>query len=351
MMAGPLVEADRHISLSGLNRVLIYEPRDLTISVEAGCRFGDVQSLLSQNGQMIALDPPFSEHATVGGIIATNTSGPLRRGYGTARDLVIGMKFATLEGKLVETGGMVVKNVAGLDMGKMMIGSFGTLTAITSVNFRLHSKPEATESFLYTFPELEGAIERRNRLIGSVLQPVSVDLLSPAVAHRFGLRGFVLAIRATGSETVLRRYRRDLGDADLLTAEDGDRLWHEIQEYPATFLGQQKEGVIIRVSTTLEGMLSLPKTVTGAFIARAANGITYFYFTAWSAAASWWQKLAEQGWPAVIEYAPDTVRNEQALWVERDSETAKASFAMMKRVKQMFDPEFLLNRKRLYGRI
>ena len=151
-IAGPVVPAEHEISTKALRRVLMYEPRDLTISVEAGCKFTEIQSLLGGNGQMIALDPPFAEQATIGGIVASNTGGPLRRGYGTARDLVIGMKFATLEGKIVQTGGMVVKNVAGLDMGKMMIGSFGTLAAITSVNFRLHSKPEGTATFLYTFP-------------------------------------------------------------------------------------------------------------------------------------------------------------------------------------------------------
>ena len=89
---------------------------------------------------MVPLDPPFSAGATVGGVVASNSSGPRRRLYGTARDLVIGMQFATLEGKLVQSGGMVVKNVAGLDMAKLMIGSFGTLAAIAVVNFKLHAR-------------------------------------------------------------------------------------------------------------------------------------------------------------------------------------------------------------------
>jgi glycolate oxidase FAD binding subunit len=350
-IAGPVVPSQHEISMKGLQRVLMYEPRDLTVSVEAGMAFSELQSLLAQNGQMIALDPPFAEQSTVGGIVASNTSGPLRRGYGTARDLVIGMKFATLEGAIVQSGGMVVKNVAGLDMGKTMIGSFGTLAAVASVNFRLHSKPEGTATFLYTFPELEPAIQKRDELVASVLQPISIDLLSPAVAHRFSLRGFVLAIRAAGSEKVLRRYRRELSDAEPLSEDEGGRLWHDIQEYPSAFLEQQKETVIVRVSTTLEGILSLPKTVTGAFISRAANGVTFFYFPAWSAAASWWQKLCELRWPAAIEYAPQAVREEQTLWNPSHTEGEEQAFAMMKRVKQMFDPELLLNRNRLYARI
>src|SRR3569833_2365954 len=118
--------------------LLHYEPNDLTVSVEAGTRWSELQKTLAKNRQRIALDPPFAADATVGGVVASNTSGPLRKQFGTARDLVIGMQFATLEGKLVRTGGMVVKNVAGLDMGKLMVGSFGTLAVITSVNFRLH---------------------------------------------------------------------------------------------------------------------------------------------------------------------------------------------------------------------
>src|ERR1700730_19456613 len=102
-----------------MGRILQYEPRDLTISVEAGMRYADLSSVLAKNRQMIPLDPPFANNATIGGIVAANSSGPRRRLYGAARDLVIGMKFATLEGKLVKCGGMVVKNVAGLDMGKL----------------------------------------------------------------------------------------------------------------------------------------------------------------------------------------------------------------------------------------
>src|SRR6185437_4642800 len=86
-IAGPVFPSERQISTKRLRRVLMYEPRDLTVSVEAGFGFSELQSLLRQNGQMIALDPPFAEQATIGGVVAANTSGPLRRGYGTARDL------------------------------------------------------------------------------------------------------------------------------------------------------------------------------------------------------------------------------------------------------------------------
>jgi glycolate oxidase FAD binding subunit len=350
-MAGPVAVTDYALSTRRLNKILDYESRDLTISVEAGYPFHELQTVLARHNQMIALDPPYSQEATVGGIVASNSSGPLRRGYGTARDLVIGMKFATLEGKLIQAGGMVVKNVAGLDMGKMLIGSFGTLAILTAVNFRLHSIPEATGTFLYSFPELEEAVRRRNSLLASTLQPIAVDLLSPALSLRFSRRGYVLAVRAGGSEEVLRRYQGELSDAEVLRADDDETFWKQVREFPSEFLEQHTEGVVIRVSTTLQEILNLPKTVSGAFIARAASGVSYFYFPSWAAAAPWWRKLDEQGLAAAVEFAPNEIRERELLWLGFRTDKEKRSFAIMEKVKQMFDPKGLLNAKRLYGRI
>src|ERR1700722_15684695 len=112
LMGGPIPPAGTKVTTGGLRRVLNYEPNDLTISVEAGMPYADLQALLAKNRQMVALDPPFFAKATVGGIVATNSNGPMRRSYGTARDQVIGMKFVTMAGKQVSVGGMVVKNVA-----------------------------------------------------------------------------------------------------------------------------------------------------------------------------------------------------------------------------------------------
>ncbi len=122
-LGGAVGGAGEAISTSCMNRLLKYEPRDLTVSVEAGMKFADLERTLAENKQMIPLDPGWAGQSTVGGVIGANLSGPRRRLYGTARDMVIGMTFETLEGKLIQSGGMVVKNVAGLDMAKLMIGS------------------------------------------------------------------------------------------------------------------------------------------------------------------------------------------------------------------------------------
>src|SRR5207244_6498660 len=118
---------------------------------------------------------------------------PRRRLYGTARDLVIGMTFATLEGKLVSSGGMVVKNVAGLDMGKLMIGSFGTLAAIATVNFKVLPSPQVDRLFLLSFDAVEEAVAARDKILASVLQPAAIDLLNRHAAKLVGWHGCVLA--------------------------------------------------------------------------------------------------------------------------------------------------------------
>lgn len=348
---GPVLPADVRISTAGLRRVLQYEPRDLTISVEAGMPFAQLQALLAENGQMIALDPPFSSRATIGGVVAANANGPMRRGYGTARDLVIGMSFAMLDGRVVKTGGMVVKNVAGLDMGKMLIGSFGTLAVMTSINFRLHSLPRSSKTYLFNYPGLAAAIERRDKILKSVLQPIALDLLSPAAAARFDRRGYILALRAVGSPAVLARYSRELSDAEELSGNQDAEFWQSVREFAPDFLERQPEGVVFRVSTTLKDLAAFVSRVPGACISRAASGVTYVFLASWASGASLWKAAAEHHWVIAVEFGPGEIRRTTALWQLPASGPAAAAFAIMEKVKHMFDPDNLLNRLRLYGRI
>jgi len=126
----PPARIDVGIETTRLNRVVEYEPADLTVTVEAGMRFAELQRTLGEQGQFLALDPPVEEGATIGGVIATNASGPLRFAFGTARDLVIGTRVANPGGTVTHAGGRVVKNVAGYDLNKLYIGSLGTLAVI-----------------------------------------------------------------------------------------------------------------------------------------------------------------------------------------------------------------------------
>ena len=335
-MAGPVEAADEAISTARLKRVLQYEPADLTISVEAGMRWSDLTTLLAKNKQMIPLDPPFAEHATVGGVIAANTSGPRRRLYGTARDVVIGMKFATLEGKLIQTGGMVVKNVAGLDMAKLMIGSFGTLAAIAVANFKLAPVPPAARTFILSYPTLPEAFAARDRILGGVLQPAALDLVNPQAAERLGLQGYCILLQVGGSEAVMQRYTRELQGADV---RDTDELWAGVREFTPNWLRDFPGGAVVRLSTTLQGVSDAVGRASGPALARAGTGVVYVYYA--DAA-----QAKVDGDKGAVEFAPEAAKRSLALWPQPGTD-----FPVMQRIKQLFDPKLLLNRGRLYGRI
>jgi len=349
LMAGPVAAADLRLSTACLRRVLEYEPNDLTISVEAGLPWHELSLLLAKNRQMIPLDPPFASAATVGGIVIANCSGPRRRLYGSARDLVIGMTFATLEGKLVQSGGMVVKNVAGLDMAKLMIGSFGTLAAVASVNFKLSPAPEIERSFLLPFDSLAAAIEARNRVLSGALQPSAIDLLNPAAGAAVGRNSWLLALRIGGNPDAVERSEREIAAlAKGVALEDPAQatLWTRIAEFTPQFLQTCPDGAVVRVSCTLKELGAVLDSFGGPALARAGTGVAYGYFESAESVSEWMARAVQNRWRAVIEYAPEAAKASLELWPAPGGD-----LEVMRRVKQLFDPENLLNRGRLYNRI
>jgi glycolate oxidase FAD binding subunit len=342
--AGPVTPADVTVSTAQLNRVLAYEPRDLTLSVEAGITYSALSQVLRPHAQMIPLDPPFSADATIGGIIASNSSGPRRRLFGTARDLVIGMKFATLEGKLIQSGGMVVKNVAGLDMAKLMIGSWGTLAAITSVNFKLVPIPAVERTMLLGVDSPRAAMDLRDRLIRGVLQPSAVDFVGLRAAAELGYKKALLAVEFGGNRAVIERCQREMlqwAEPVDLTEGEAELFWFQIQNFTPSLLEKSTGATVVRISTTLSGMCEALQTLDVPVIARAASGVIYAYFSLASLAAKWMSSNPQ--WTSVIEYGPSEERRWLSLWPSPGSE-----LELMKRAKEMFDPHNLLNRGRYY---
>ncbi len=351
-MAGPITPATVRISTVEMNRILQYEPRDLTISVEAGIRYADLSRELARNGQMIPLAGPYSADATMGGIVASNTSESRRRGYGTARDVVIGMEFATLEGKLVRSGGMVVKNVAGLDMAKLMIGSFGTLAAIATLNFKLLPIPTVARTLLCQFEELKPAVAACQAVMKAGLTPLAADILNPVLSIQFGAKGFLLALQFGGNQAVIERSTRevatlcsDLGQVRSLAPDDEGRFWTTVAQFTPKHLEKFRDGVVVRISTPLSECGEALETVEGGGHALAASGIVRAWFTRADAATRWLNASVQRGWKGVVEFAGEDVdRNRMTLWPAPGGD-----FEIMKGVKKMFDPDNLLNNKRLYG--
>lgn len=336
-MGGPVAEADVRIETKGMGKVLEYDPRDLTISVEAGMKYAELRALLEEKKQFLPIEPAFAGEATVGGILATHSSGHRRRLFGTVRDLVIGMQIVTLQGRVVQSGGMVVKNVAGLDFAKLMTGSFGTLAAIAVVNFKLMPKPAGARTFLYQNVSAGEVFRKRNELLKGVLQPASVDYLNPAAAAQAGLPArHALVVEALGSEAVLGRYQKELAGWQVIE----NTVWEQIREFTPQWLSAHPAGHVVRVSTQLQEMEAalgkLPQDA--AVVGRAANGVLLAHTPG--------AAVAPAGLKAVIEFSPAQRQPAEQLWPRPGND-----FFLMKKIKDYFDPEGLLNTGRLYGRI
>jgi len=198
-----------------------------------------------------------------------------------------------------------VKNVAGLDMAKLMIGSFGTLAAIATVNFKVFPVPAASRTFAMEFATAAQAFAERDRILSSVLQPAAIDIVNWP-------RDFRLLIRASGNEAVLERYARELPGAQVVEED----AWDAISEFSQRFLAANPDGKLVSMTMALSKMRAAAEALQVPFIARAGSGVIYAHY---------------------LKDAPE---------IQPGSD-----FATMTKVKEMFDPEGLLNRGRLHGRI
>ncbi|MDQ3699982.1 MAG: FAD-binding oxidoreductase [Chloroflexota bacterium] len=369
---------DVALDLTGLSEILEYEPADLVVTAQAGTPLATLQRRLGEAGQFLALDPPYADQATLGGTLATNASGPSRLLYGTARDLVLGMKVATPGGDLVKSGGKVVKNVVGYDLNKMHIGGLGTLGIMVEVTFKVHPLPRAEATLAATFDGLGAAHATAGRIYRSVLYPRAVELVR--AAGRWGGEGrdaapgaWQVLVWASGSPATVERQVRDATawcqEAGAvrtirLDGADHDHAWHDVREFgralPAdaaliklTALPTQVAAVIRALDQSAEQAIEQTGGQGAAggppeLIVHAGTGV--IYVTIRGASAPGVQKLMrlaiEQGGGAVIEAAPAEVKAEVDVWGP-----TRDDFPLMQALKAQFDPHGALNPGRFVGRI
>lgn len=176
---------DLAVDLSRLDRVVAYDPDDLTLSVETGIPLKKLRAVLADRGQFLPLAVPFFSRATIGGTIASAVDSPLRQFYGTARDYILGIEFVTGEGTPAKSGGRVVKNVTGYDLHKLMLGSLGSLGVMTTINLRTFPLPLGSRAIVANFRAADAALDLRARVAASPLTPATVEVFSPGVADLF----------------------------------------------------------------------------------------------------------------------------------------------------------------------
>lgn len=367
-IGAPPARYDLALDLSRLNRIIAYDPADLTLSVEAGICVAELQKVLAAQGQFLPFATPFAKCCTVGGVLAANSSGPLRQYYGTARDFTLGMEFIDGAGTHAKSGGRVVKNVAGLDLHKLLIGSLGTLGAITRANFKTFPLPRSSGAFLISYGRLMDALAMRGALAASALTPHVVEIISPEAARLLDPGGrqlpvgrWSVGVAAAGEPRVVDRHGADLermareARADgfaSLREEDKSALWEAIREFPADLLAAHPQTVFWKMSVAPGNFAALiaetdriarENSLAPALLVRAAGvaylallpaaGDSHLLDRVTRACEQLFARSVAQGARGVIERCPLELKQRISVWGP-----AGEDFPLMQRVKKAFDP-------------
>jgi glycolate dehydrogenase FAD-binding subunit len=275
---GPVREAVAVLDMRALDRVLAHEHGDMTATIEAGATLRDVNRALADHRQWLPLDPPFADAATIGGILATNDSGPLRHRYGTPRDLVIGIRLATTDGILSKAGGQVVKNVAGYDLGKLIAGSFGSLAAIVSATFKLAPIPKASKTLRLDVDSAAGLARVVTTVMASHLEPLAFEIAwgtgrdGHDVLLRFASLDAVVDAQIAQAEAALgglaMRVVTYSGDREhLMWREHADQIWTD-----ADAAVVRASWLPANIGATLAALKTCTANAEATMIGRAAIG-------------------------------------------------------------------------------
>jgi glycolate oxidase FAD binding subunit len=223
------VIARETLSLADHAGIVDYVPGDLTITIRAGTTLADLERITGEQGQWFPVNPYGSSGGTIGATVATASSGPLSHGFGTIRDLVLGVTFVTGEGKVVSGGGRVVKNVAGFDLVRLLTGSWGTLGVITELSLRLYALPAEQLTMKLDAPTDQRRLANRlAELLSAPILPFALELLSDGLAARIGLPRRPTILVLLGGNSAAVRAQRDalakLGAADEVSGDAWDKL-------------------------------------------------------------------------------------------------------------------------------
>jgi glycolate oxidase FAD binding subunit len=324
----PAVEVES----AGMARILEHNVGDFTAILEPGLPVAEAQAAFAAEGQMLALDPPLGEHdrATIGGLVATADSGPLRHRFGAVRDLIVGVTVVLSDGTVARAGGKVIKNVAGYDLAKLFAGSHGTLGYIASVSVRLHPAPAATATARAVGDDPARVAAAAAQLAAL---PLEADCLDVAWG---GGRGAVLArFGGAAAEHQAQIAAQRLGAAGLVGAEvveDDDELWSAQRARQ-----RSPGGAALKVAGTLGDLPGVLRAAEGSgatVVSRAALGLSWIALDGGddlAARADAVRAALPAGATATVLDGGDALRDP---WPEPPA----AALAVMQRIKARFDP-------------
>jgi glycolate oxidase FAD binding subunit len=356
-LGNPPREVDLILSTARMDEVIEHVPGDQIVRVQAGVKLEDLQAMLAEADQMLGLDPP-EEGATIGGVVAANSSGPRRLRYGTVRDLIIGIKIVLADGTVAKAGGKVVKNVAGYDLSKLFTGSLGTLGVIAEANFRLHPIRKTARTI---FLEVDDYHEIAHVVQGLTHSSFSQFVLDALEMRWEGDRGVIAALfegiepAAEAQAATAVEGLRSHGEARVLGEDDGDAFWEQFARRPwAT------GDVTLKISAPPADLTAVIDAVLGAagrvgaearLSGHAGTGVTFVGLSGGEdALAEVVDQVREirvrRGGSVVVQAAPLGVKEKLDVWGP-----AGDYLGLTRRVKEKFDPGYTMNPGRFLGGI
>jgi len=408
-MGNPPRKLDLVVSTRRLNHMLDVDTQNLTITVEAGVKLRDIQARLateedrcylpledldiaadeiicsdrSHSGCFIPLDPPSSEKATIGGVVAANASGPRRLLYNLPRDIILGVRFVTPQGAIPGSGGKTVKNVSGYDISKLMVGSMGSLGIITEMTFRLMPLPEKMKTILLGFASFSDARSFVQRLLKTRLLPAAVETMNTAAYNYLGFNDapdfssgrFVVAISLEAFAPAVDRMEREM----LEMAKDSGTLSsavfseHEHLQFWLS-VSDQASRLDARYGNLIRAKVNCRISQWGDIIEFADNALTALKIdhtlrahsgsgiclinllmdkdtaALTPKALAFLEELLQlsrkAGGNTVIQNAPTDLKPKLKIWGETGSD-----FVAMKRLKKQLDPNSVMSPGRFIGRL
>lgn len=363
----PPSRLDVVLSLARLDRVLAYEPADLTLSVECGATLPALDAILRPYGQFVPLDPARPEASTVGGLIATGAAGPYRARYGTMRDLLLGLTVVRADGRVVKGGGRVVKNVTGYDIPKLHVGALGTLGVVVEAHLRLHPRPAEERSWVFGFGSAEAALEAalavrdtpvvlsRCQLLGAGALRALGEASPPGAALAVTIGSVPDAVRAQGA-----RVAEVCGRSGSTPVEvsDAEAWWRTVADVgwprdPATHLSLR---IGARPTDVVKALRAIEAAGLGAreIVATAdvTTGVLHAAATpiqggrVRDAVAHVRDAVGALGGSCVVEHAPPDALPGLDVWGN-----VGAALESMRRLKHELDPGGVLNPGRYVGGI
>ncbi len=265
-LAGAFARKEKieRVELGALNRIVEYTPEDMTVTVEAGLTLASLQTELARHRQWLPVDPPHPERVTMGELIDANASGPRRFGYGTIRDFLIGIRVALADGRIIHSGGKVVKNVAGYDLAKLFIGGRGSLGVVIETTFKLRPLPEMERFVQAACPSLEQVEKLIEAVFQSEITPMVLDLYR--LPSTGGASILVLGFAGTREEVEWQLAKvAELGVKEPSPFDYEAKFWADIS--PVNRLS-------VLPSTIVAAIRSLENV---SFVARAGNGVIYHH--------------------------------------------------------------------------